>query len=598
MYPSWKISYAQKHLKHANDLFPGCVSSTDRIRVLCPPPSANPLPAGLTYTQNTSTAHHPSSPRYIPRPWHITALKHMTRIAKSCLYGLRSAVSNIAFTSGPWQILSDAIQSIGNCIRQLLTAARVRAIGLALYSKTRHSNRLHCHHNDDRHHPALVWLVTLIKTVDTTAYLTTAWAVTALRKGLHTEQHTGWPEVLLSTLSFGALKPLRLTCHASIISWLIYNGAQPALKISFTLSNTFVTAFLVLHLIASSMAPEITYTLTVCTWHSLISSKGVNATAAWLLLKFQFSSDPNLPPKTQRKRKQSTNRARARWWSRCRRRSLLHQTQQLTLLWAHIHVCLTVLYKEYHTATTYALLTWTLHTYCRTTVSICSETLPWITPHLWRHPQATFQSTISILQLLYLTWQFVLKDFKSTEWHSRTPQPIGGYATDTSEDSGFDDHRAAAPGTGFYREPQKQHFCQIQTLNALFGKEVIYGCRALQLAIDIDMEEPTRGWGFQFRHNRDDNTEGDFSTVLTNHLLRDLTMPMAFLHRTSSAKIHRGTTKGTILGMIPQITIDSFYNGTKVMPQTKEASATQYASEGVRPMTHGTLLTQCTERNH
>ena len=39
--------------------------------------------------------------------------------------------------------------------------------------------------------------------------------------------------------------------------------------------------------------------------------------------------------------------------------------------------------------------------------------------------------------------------------------------------------------------------------------------------------------------------------MIINRILREITTPMAFLHRTSNAKVHRGTDKSTILGMIP-----------------------------------------------
>jgi len=71
--------------------------------------------------------------------------------------------------------------------------------------------------------------------------------------------------------------------------------------------------------------------------------------------------------------------------------------------------------------------------------------------------------------------------------------------------------------------------------------------QALECANAIDTAEPNSNWSAGQYFNP---IEGHFTTVYINHMLRQLTTPRAFLHRTSTLCIDRGSTKEHILSML------------------------------------------------
>jgi hypothetical protein len=208
---------------------------------------------------------------------------------------------------------------------------------------------------------------------------------------------------------------------------------------------------------------------------------------------------------------------------------------------------LSVAQRKCQATLAYALLAVVTGTCSWMALSLGAATLPLLAPHLLHSSQATIQCLIYASQpiLFFYTWRNMPTNNTSHSPQGTDDRPIGGGATGSLNPLDAANSTSPASHPGFYWEQQKRHFCQIHALNALLGRRALDGAQVLQRAIDIDKAE-RRQWGnFMFTAN------GDFTTGLLNYILRELTMPMAFLHKTSISSIHRGASKSDILKMIP-----------------------------------------------
>ena len=439
-------------------------------------------------------------------------------------------------------------QLLSSYSAQLIALAIVTAAIYALNSDLKRCPRQFCSRRRSRRSTVTtaIWMATALHTIDN-ALIHLHNTVTATFKPQKTRKLSSNPtpttrvtRILLWPISQTKIDYMShtiATCFATthLTPQLILLSSY----VAFTVAATFAFALLLHFCIYHDIM------LTTLTWQIITSSRCArclsNGTSSHRVEK-------NLLRRGTHKR----------FWSRCRRRLFSSNIQRSTLsLWNQAMDILTRRYHNSHVILYLALLTGTIYTPWWMFKNTCTSFLAWMMPHIWGQPQATIVTCTYTLQLIDCIWHLSTQKGNNNNNKSdnkpqtETDQAIGGSAPSTKETATSEAHTTRESETGFYKDRQEQNFCQIHALNALFGRKVLHGPRAMQLACDITIQEPTRGWGFHFRHHCTDGTEGNFSTSLINRILREITMPMAFLHRTSNNTIHRGTNKATILSMIP-----------------------------------------------